>query len=114
MTTQVERLRAGDFAAAFASNSEANRARLGDVAKFEAIVRSSASFAALASPHAPYTCVERTAAPLADAATANRPKPSTTVVEVHVEAAPAPLLFAFDVSGAPGGGCATEGVRIVC
>ncbi|GMH97073.1 hypothetical protein TrST_g6948 [Triparma strigata] len=50
---QVELLRARKFVEAFEMNSDKNKARLGSAQKFEAIVNSNPSFAALADPSNP-------------------------------------------------------------
>lgn len=104
---QVGRLRKKDCAGAFAMNSAANRARLGDADKFEAVVNGNPSFAALANPDNAFECVE-------DGVSNGR-----HTIEVRVQAAAmGDLIFAFDVSKSEGmptePGYATEGVRIVC
>jgi len=55
---QIKRLRAGDFVGAFALNSKGNQTRLGGVIEFESVVKSNASFAALADANNDYECVE--------------------------------------------------------
>lgn len=102
---QVEHLRAGEFGRAFGMNSAANRARLGDAAQFEGVVRSNSSFGALAEKTNPCTCTCATAA--GDS--------GEWTVEARVQTVrDGVLTFAFDVSTAAGGRCQTEGVRIVC
>ena len=106
VSRQVDLLRQGEFAAAFGMNSAANRARLGDAGKFEAVVRGNSSFAALAEAGNPLRCDEAGALP-----DGNR----TVQVKVQAPGFEEELTFAFDVSGAVGvSGYATEGVRIVC
>ena len=104
---QLAQLRAGGYGEAFAFNSLANRARLGDAAKFETIVKGNASF--------------RT---LCDATTAVE----VVAVEGEAEAAKAALIrvvarppgaeemrFAFDLSRAEADLVwETDGVRIEC
>uniref|UniRef100_A0A7S2HWQ3 Fe/B12 periplasmic-binding domain-containing protein n=1 Tax=Haptolina brevifila TaxID=156173 RepID=A0A7S2HWQ3_9EUKA len=104
VTCQVELLRSESFEEAFLMNSAANRARLGSALKFETVVKSNPSFAALADPVNAYKCFED--------AYAN----GKHTIEVRVQAAMGDgLTFAFEVSETEGGvGFATEGVRIVC
>ena len=107
---QVDQLRAGKFVDAFEMNSAANKARLGSAAKFEAVVKGNASFAALADPANPCE-FEVVATPGLE---------KKHVVRVRVKqpaAAGEALCFAFDVSGGAqegGGKYATDGVRIEC
>ena len=109
---QVERLRAAEFAAAFAMNSVQNRARLGNADQFAAVVRGNPSFAALADPANKFEChVEP------DGQTEGR---HSIIVRVHGAGhgdLAHDLSFSFDVSSvADGAGArfATDGVRILC
>lgn len=104
---QVERLRAADFAGAFAMNSAANRARLGNADQFATVVRGNPSFAALADPAYAFDChVE------ADGGGTGR---HAITVRVH-GTGHGDLAFAFDVRSVDGAGVrfGTDGVRILC
>ena len=107
---QVECLRESDFTAAFGMNSPANRARIGGVEQFEALVGKVPSFAALADPKNEFKCLEDNYEYNAATATGRH------TIEVTVQAAQAgALVFAFEVSERDHvKGFATEGVRIVC
>lgn len=102
---QVELLRAREFAKAFAMNSAANRSRIGSAQKFEALVISNSSFAALTDAN--------NALHWAEDACGGAEGRHTIKVRLQTDASE--LVFAFDVSeGSAEGDCATEGVRIIC
>ena len=104
---QIAHLRAGQFARAFGMNSAANRARLGDAAQFEAVVRTNSSFGALAEKANPCACTSSSAQ--RDAGSGE------WTVEARVQAAQeGALTFAFAVSAGAGGAFETDGVRVVC
>ena len=102
---QIAFLRTGEFLRAFELNSTANRARLGNAATFEKVVKSNSSFAALADPNNPYACAFNP--------TGN--KEGMLLVEATVQASHAgeAITFGFDVCES-NGKHATEGVRIMC
>lgn len=98
---QVEHIRSGDFVAAFALNSRANRARLGDASAFKSIVAGSDGFATLADSTNAWSCAE------------DGGEDGRFVVSARVETVNGGYEFAFDVC-AVATGYATEGVRILC
>ena len=106
VSAQVGALQAGDFTAAFEANSAANCARLGDAAKFEAIVRGSSSFCTLTvAADISYNCEDDDGAP-----TSTEQPGVAVVVTVMTSSA----QFAFDVSRDDDGCWQTDGVRIQC
>ena len=102
---QIRRLRAADFAAAFALNSTANRARLGSAAQFEAVVRANSSFAALADGANACECREQGGS-----------RVGVRTVVASVQKPHETIAFVFDLCELPGedGVFATDGVRIEC
>ena len=100
--TQIDLLRRGDFAGAFALNSVANRARLGDMDQFEAMVVGSSSFAALSDPENACKCLE-----------AGHSDVGRYSIAAELRTAEGTITFTFDVSETDTG-YATEGVRVEC
>ena len=105
MRKQLSALLATDFVQAFALNSTANQARLGDAATFEKIVKGNASFRVLLD--------SATQVDVAADAT------SETTAAIRVAAQPehpnAPATFVFDLSCEEASGqWQTDGVRIEC
>ena len=97
---QIDAMRADDFELAFALNSEANQARLGDAAKFAMVVGGSAVFRVLKS--------SQTACDVTQGGTEK---------EIRVKAQPKggdAVRFAFDLCCDAAGRWATDGVRIEC
>ena len=105
---QLEALREGNFASAFALNSAANCARLGSAAAFEQIVRGSPAFRVLLEP------AERCGLGVVCEADELGARP----VSVRVSAAPhgggEEVRFAFDLRRGEAGRWETDGVRIEC
>jgi len=97
---QIKRLRAGDFVGAFALNSKGNQTRLGGVIEFESVVKSNASFAALADVNNDYECV--------DIEGGGR----TVAVSLRTRQGDE-INFVYDLS-VTADGFATDGVRIRC
>lgn len=111
VATQLQALREGDFVHAFALNSSSNRARLGDAATFEKIVKNSSSFCTLTDPA---TGCE-ICSDMQEAATAAC---HGSKAAVRVSANPADhtaaVEFVFDLSCGESGSWETDGVRIEC
>jgi len=95
---QIERMRIDDFVGAFELNSAANRERLGSASSFEAIVKSSPSFSALAAVQNNVEILEV----------------YNLSVALRVQTSDKAHSFIFDISESEGGALATDGVRITC
>lgn len=104
---QLAALLAADFTRAFALNSAANQARLGDAATFERVVKGSASFRVLLD-HATHV----------DVGTADGTNQASAAIRVGAqpaEPADPPVAFVFDLRHDPASGkWETDGVRIEC
>lgn len=118
---QVDAMRAGDFALAFRLNSQPNQSRLGSAATFETIVKSNASFAALAALPTAQSVEEIRGG----AGAAGEEAVEGAMVELHLflelcaTTNEPPLEFAFKLvsergADAKGWAWRTDGVRIVC
>lgn len=119
VNAQLKALSDGDFGSAFALNSAANRARLSDAAKFEAIVKGSPSFGILL--HRSTTCVLQSGegdgdkGVTADAAAAAVRVEATAAAGAAAAANVAEQVrFVFDLSRSSAGKWETDGVRIEC